>query len=180
MSSMYLNLADACRSYRSMKTLITFLISTLSLAAFASPSVIATYKCGVESNSTVRVLKDDKTYSIAISYPVADHLVNIMSQPFSIKDANAIFAADESESLTTQALTSLTDLPDDSVAFTGFHYPKSGKSYIVAEGDSNEEGFIFAADQALLNGATTAHAAKLYWSEFHATQVSKFDCTRVH
>ncbi len=166
-----------------MKTLTAFLISSFSAAAIATPTTLATYQCATGSTSTVRVLKDDNAYTVAITYTSVDpktqakHVVNIMSAPDTIEKAAQTFGADLS--VAYDALPFLTQLPPESVAFTGFHYP-NGEMYVITEGDSNEEGYVFSADKALLNGGETAETAELFWSEFHAPEVSKATCTRLN
>ena len=159
-------------------SVITALTSLASVAAFATP--VGTYQCGAKK---ISVTQADDTYVVQIAYVATDitthksHTVHITSEPVTLKSAADIFAAQES--MAGKALKALTALPDASAAFSGFHYP-NGQMYVTSEGDTNEEGYFFAASPSLLQGEANAEASEIFWSYFENPKVAGGVCTRLN
>lgn len=165
-----------------MKLILTLsfalLTSMASRLALAAP--IATYQCGAKQ---VTVSKDGDSYMIQIVYVATDvktakqHKVHIASEPITFQAAGETFSAEQS--MAGKALKTLTALPEGSVAFAGFHFP-NGKMYVIEEGDTNEQGYFFAASPDLLAGAATADASEIFWSYFDDAKVAGGNCSRLY
>lgn len=161
---------------RILMTLMT--IFSASLAAAAQPtsfSNLYVYKCGERS---VTVSTDGPQFKIAMSYRTkSNHVVNIQSGALSVDQLTVEFTGQGI--LTTAADAQQTGLAAGSLAFSGFHYAQ-GAMFIAAEGDTNEQGYVFAVEQSLLRGDASAEAADVFWSDRSAGKVSKYSCVRVN
>lgn len=128
------------------------LVSTASLASVS-------YHC--TNDWTVTVAGTAAKPVIRISYPVNRGAVNISSSQEWPVDADPEL------------------LVPNPIAFVSFAYP-SGQMYVAAEGDTNEQGFTFIAEEGMLNGARTFKAASNYWTEWGETEndYAHFTCAR--
>jgi len=156
-------------------SLITF-AATKSFAAVPKAQLNYVYRCG---EATLKVLSQGDKYTIAISSPAADgshHVVNISSEASTIENAEAAFGG--GDTTVDDNTSSESNLPKGSIAFMGFHYP-NGDMYVTAEGDTNEEGYTFAAEKSLLRGAKNVKVADLFWSDFSDTNVTNYECVRI-
>ncbi len=133
-----------------MKSFI--LLAFFSASAFAAP----VYTCG---NMTVTVLGTEAKPLIKIEYPTAHGVVHISS------DSQSEIGEDDHIEIKNPTV------------MAGFAYP-NGDMYVMAEGDTNEEGFTFVIDSAAFKNAKKVKAATAFWSDWHNTEIEILDCVR--
>jgi hypothetical protein len=160
------------------KTILTILMACMSGSAFAgSKSVLAKYDCG---QSRITVSSEDGSFSIRQTYSTLTngkkHVVTIDSAKANLKDLEEQFQGND---MTVDDDTQKeTGLPNGSLAFIGFHFP-NGEMYVTAEGDTNEEGYTFAVERGILEGAKTIQAAQVFWNDRSDSSVQVLSCQLV-
>ena len=135
--------------------------SALAGSAFAG-NVQYNYDCGNKFVARIRIL-NGKT-SALLSFPGLNrtNILNIVS--------TSVDTGAPSGDAKKAGLGATVD-------FSAFHY-SSGEHYIAAEGDSNEEGFIFSAEPGILKGQATLQAATIYWNDRRDSDIEKMTCVR--
>lgn len=151
------------------KMFLTILVSFLGGLTTATAAPLYTYKCG---NSKVTVNKEANKYFLQITYSYTDkngrnHVINILNDAASLPDLLVVDDTLQSESLAPGSL-----------AFLGFHYP-NGQMYVSAEGETNEEGYIFGAEMGLIEGANTVRVTDVFWHDRTSDDVTNYSCTRI-
>lgn len=144
---------------------LAFLLSFLTMGSVSAWAGNAqyNYKCPGDMYAQIRILNGKTSAFLSFPTEKGHGRINIVSDD----QTGDLEGADKTSSRL-----------NNSVNFVAFHYPR-GENYIIAEGDTNEEGFIFAVEPGMLQGQKTVRVSTIYWNDRRSSDVDSFTCTRL-